>query len=123
MVMVMGAAIAIAITTTISFLTLAGQNVLGFGDFQTLNVTHFYGNKDESTTYMVLGDVINHGLTTDDAELSLTLYNANQTIIGVAKTYDDSVPPGQKVPFRFEINGGQVSGGIDNIANYRLQTQ
>lgn len=98
-------------------------SVLGFGDFSVENITHFYGNKDESTTYMVLGDVMNNGLTTEDAEISLTLYNDKGTIIGVSKTYDDNVPPGQKVPFKFEINGGQVSGGIDNIADYRIQTQ
>jgi hypothetical protein len=116
------------ITTTISIFAISlaltlTPSVLGFGDFSVQNVTHFYGNKDESTTYMVLGDVVNNGLTTDDAELSLTLYDANQTIIGVSKLYDDSVPPAEKVPFKFEITGGQVSGGIDNIANFRIQTQ
>lgn len=131
MVMVMAMATEIVIiTTTISILAISlalnltlTPSVLGFGDFSVQNVTHFYGNKDESTTYMVLGDVLNNGLTTDDAELSLTLYDANQTIIGVSKTYDDNVPPGEKVPFKFEINGGQVSGGMDNIADYRIQTQ
>jgi hypothetical protein len=120
----------VIITTTISILAISlalnltlTPSVLGFGDFSVQNVTHFYGNQDERTTYVVLGDVLNKGLTTDDAEVSLTLYDAYHTIIGVSKVYDDNVPPGEKVPFKFVITGGQVSGGIDNIVNYRIQTQ
>jgi len=59
----------------------------------------------------------------NSVQVSTTLYDNNSQVVGVGSGYTSpsGIQPGLKAPFKIDIFGGEIMGGIDAINNYTLQ--
>ncbi len=74
--------------------------------------------------YTITGEVFNNNtFPFNGVQVSTTLYDNNSQVVGVGSGYTSpsGIQPGLKAPFKIDIFGGEIMGGIDAINNYTLQ--
>ena len=74
--------------------------------------------------YTITGEVFNNNTYPfNSVQVSTTLYGNNSQVVGVGSGYTSSsgIQPGLKAPFKIDIFGGEIMGGIDSINNFTLQ--
>jgi hypothetical protein len=59
----------------------------------------------------------------NSVQVSTTLYGNNSQVVGVGSGYTSpsGIQPGLKAPFKIDIFGGEIMGGIDSINIFTLQ--
>ena len=59
----------------------------------------------------------------NSVQVSTTLYDNNSQVVGVGSGYTSpsGIQPGLKAPFKIDIFGGEIMGGIDSINIFTLQ--
>jgi len=74
--------------------------------------------------YTITGEVLNNNtFPFNSVQVSTTLYDNNSQVVGVGSGYTSpsGIQPGLKAPFKIDIFGGEIRGGIGAISNYTLQ--
>ena len=74
--------------------------------------------------YTITGEVFNNNTYPfNSVQVSTTLYGNNSQVVGVGSGYTSpsGIQPGLKAPFKIDIFGGELMGGIDSINNFTLQ--
>jgi hypothetical protein len=113
--------ISIIITNTETF---AQNQTSGAGviDLTVQGVSAFVPEGRE--IYTITGEVFNNNtFPFNGVQVSTTLYDNNSQVVGVGSGYTSpsGIQPGLKAPFKIDIFGGEIRGGIDAINNYTLQ--
>ena len=83
-----------------------------------LGMNTFYDNNEFLPGLHIVGEVLNN--TTETArfvEVSATLYDASNKVVGVGHTYTNpsDIKPGKKAPFEIIVYRDNVKGGNLNI--------
>ena len=126
-------AISIVLTCTISIIvinteafaqnqTIQNQSGIGKIDLNVQGVSAFV--PEGRDIYTITGEVFNNNtFPFNSVQVSTTLYDNNSQVVGVGSGYTSpsGIQPGLKAPFRIDIFGGEIRGGIDAISNYTLQ--
>jgi hypothetical protein len=126
-------AISIVLTCTISIIvinteafaqnqTIQNQSGTGQIDLNVQGVSAFV--PEGRDIYTITGEVFNNNtFPFNSVQVSTTLYDNNSQVVGVGSGYTSpsGIQPGLKAPFRIDIFGGEIRGGIDAISNYTLQ--
>jgi hypothetical protein len=126
-------AISIVLTCTISIIvinteafaqnqTIQNQSGTGKIDLNVQGVSAFV--PEGRDIYTITGEVFNNNtFPFNSVQVSTTLYDNNSQVVGVGSGYTSpsGIQPGLKAPFRIDIFGGEIRGGIDAISNYTLQ--
>ncbi|MFZ0556408.1 MAG: FxLYD domain-containing protein [Nitrososphaeraceae archaeon] len=74
--------------------------------------------------YSITGEVFNNNtFPFNSVQVSATLYDKNDQVVGVGSgfTSPSGIQPGLKAPFKIDIFGTEIMGGIDAINNSTLQ--
>ena len=74
--------------------------------------------------YTITGEVFNNNtFPFKSVQVSTTLYGNNSQVVGVDSGYTSpsGIQPGLKAPFKIDIFGGEIMGGIDSINIFTLQ--
>jgi len=72
--------------------------------------------------YTITGEVLNNNtFPFNSVQVSTTLYDNNSQVVGSGYTSPSGIQPGLKAPFKIDIFGGEIRGGIGAISNYTLQ--
>jgi hypothetical protein len=126
-------AISIVLTCTISIIvinteafaqnqTIQNQSGTGKIDLNVQGVSAFV--PEGRDIYTITGEVFNNNtFPFNSVQVSTTLYDNNSQVVGVGSGYTSpsGIQPGLKAPFRIDIFGGEIRGGIDAISNFTLQ--
>ncbi|MGA7369609.1 MAG: FxLYD domain-containing protein [Nitrososphaeraceae archaeon] len=122
---VLAGLISIIITNTETFAqnqTSLNQSGAGVIDLTVQGVSAFA--PEGRDIYTITGEVFNNNTFPFNAvQVSTTLYDNNSQVVGVGSGYTSpsGIQPGLKAPFKIDIFGGEIRGGIDAINNYTLQ--
>jgi hypothetical protein len=85
----------------------------------------FNDNDPSSPQYHIVGEVQNNGQETAKfVEVSATLYDSNNKVIGTESTFTkpNDIEPGQKAPFEITVGTDKVMGGdLSIIDHYAVQ--
>lgn len=85
----------------------------------------FNDNDANLPQYHIVGEVQNNGSETAKfVEVSATLYDSNNKVIGTgsAFTKPENIDPGQKAPFEITVDTNDVMGGdLSIIDHYAIQ--
>ena len=72
--------------------------------------------------YSITGEVFNNNtFPFNSVQVSATLYDKNDQVVGSDFTSPSGIQPGLKAPFKIDIFGTEIMGGIDAINNSTLQ--
>ena len=115
--------ISIIITNTEAFAqNQAPLNQSGAGMID-LNVQGVSAFVPEGRDIYTITEVFNNNtFPFNSVQVSTTLYDNNSQVVGVGSGYTSpsGIQPGLKAPFKIDIFGGEIRGGIDAINNYTL---
>ena len=85
----------------------------------------FNDNDPNLPQYHIVGEVQNNGTETAKfVEVSATLYDSNNKVIGTESTFTkpSDIDPGQKAPFEITVGTDKVMGGdLSIIDHYAVQ--
>ena len=127
-------AISIVLTGTLSIIivinteafaqnqTPLNQSGAGIIDLNVQGVSAFV--PEGRDIYTITGEVFNNNtFPFNSVQVSTTLYDNNSQVVGVGSGYTSpsGIQPGLKAPFKIDIFGGEIRGGIEAISNYTLQ--
>jgi len=127
-------AISIVLTGTLSIIivinteafaqnqTPLNQSGAGIIDLNVQGVSAFV--PEGRDIYTITGEVFNNNtFPFNSVQVSTTLYDNNSQVVGVGSGYTSpsGIQPGLKAPFKIDIFGGEIRGGIGVISNYTLQ--
>jgi hypothetical protein len=79
---------------------------------------------EDRNIYTITGEVFNNNtFPFNSVQVSTTLYDSNGQVVGVGSgfTSPSGIQPGLKAPFKIDIFGTEIMGGIDAISNFTLQ--
>jgi hypothetical protein len=111
------------ITITINTQAFAqNQSRAGMLDLDIQGVSAFA--PEDRNIYTITGEVYNNNtFPFNSVQVSTTLYDNNSQVIGVGSGYTSpsGIQPGLKAPFKIDIFGTEIMGGIDAINNFTLQ--
>ena len=102
--------------------TPLNQSGAGMIDLNVQGVSAFV--PEGRDIYTITGEVFNNNtFPFNSVQVSTTLYDNNSQVVGVGSGYTSpsGIQPGLKAPFKIDIFGGEIRGGIDTIYNYTLQ--
>jgi len=102
--------------------TPLNQSGAGMIDLNVQGVSAFV--PEGRDIYTITGEVFNNNtFPFNSVQVSTTLYDNNSQVVGVGSGYTSpsGIQPGLKAPFKIDIFGGEIRGGIDAIYNYTLQ--
>jgi hypothetical protein len=110
---VLAGIISIIIVNTEAFAqnqTILNQSGAGMIDLTVQGVSAFV--PEGRDIYTITGEVFNNNT-----------FPFNSQVVGVGSGYTSpsGIQPGLKAPFKIDIFGGEIRGGIDAIYNYTLQ--
>lgn len=74
--------------------------------------------------YTITGEVSNENtFPFNSVQVSATLYDNNGQVVGVGSgfTSPSGIQPGLKAPFKIDIFGTEIMGGVDAVNNFTLQ--
>lgn len=74
--------------------------------------------------YTITGEVSNENIFPfNSVQVSATLYDNNGQVVGVGSgfTSPSGIQPGLKAPFKIDIFGTEIMGGVDAVNNFTLQ--
>ena len=117
--------VGITITNTEVFAqtqTILNQSGAGMIDLSVQGVSAFV--PEGRDIYTITGEVFNNNtFPFNSVQVSTTLYDKNSQVVGVGSGYTSpsGIQPGLKAPFKIDIFGGEIMGGIDSINNFTLQ--
>jgi hypothetical protein len=98
------------------------QSRAGMLDLDIQGVSAFA--PEDRNIYTITGEVYNNNtFPFNSVQVSTTLYDSNGQVIGVGSGYTSpsGIQPGLKAPFKIDIFGTEIMGGIDAINNFTLQ--
>jgi hypothetical protein len=98
------------------------QSRAGMLDLDIQGVSAFV--PEDRNIYTITGEVYNNNtFPFNSVQVSTTLYDSNGQVIGVGSGYTSpsGIQPGLKAPFKIDIFGTEIMGGIDAISNFTLQ--
>ena len=101
--------------------TILNQSGAGMIDLNVQGVSAFV---PEGRDIYTITEVFNNNtFPFNSVQVSTTLYDNNSQVVGVGSGYTSpsGIQPGLKAPFKIDIFGGEIRGGIDAINNYTLQ--
>jgi hypothetical protein len=113
------------LTSTIILNTQAfaqNQSRAGMLDLDIQGVSAFV--PEDRNIYTITGEVYNNNtFPFNSVQVSTTLYDSNGQVIGVGSGYTSpsGIQPGLKAPFKVDIFGTEIMGGIEAINNFTLQ--
>jgi hypothetical protein len=84
----------------------------------------FNDNDPTLPQYHIVGEVQNNGSETAKFEVSATLYDSNNKVIGTESTFTkpSDIDPGQKAPFEITVGTDKLMGGdLSIIHHYAVQ--
>jgi hypothetical protein len=85
----------------------------------------FNDNDPDLPQYHIVGEVQNNGAETAKfVEVSATLYDSNNKVVGTESTFPkpSDIDPGQKAPFEITVGTNDVMGGdLSVIDHYAVQ--
>ena len=102
--------------------TILNQSGTGMIDLNVQGVSAFV--PEGRDIYTITGEVFNNNtFPFNSVQVSTTLYDNNSQVVGVGSGYTSpsGIQPGLKAPFKIDIFGGEIRGGIGVISNYTLQ--
>jgi len=79
---------------------------------------------EDRNIYTITGDVFNNNtFPFNSVQVSATLYDNNGQVVGVGSgfTSPSGIQSGLKAPFKIDIFGTEIMGGIETINNFTLQ--
>jgi len=79
---------------------------------------------EDRNIYTITGEVFNNNtFPFNGVQVSATLYDNNGQVVGVGSdfTSPSGIQSGIKAPFKVDIFGTEIMGGIDAVNNYTLQ--
>lgn len=74
--------------------------------------------------YTITGEVSNENIFPfNSVQVSATLYDNNGQVVGVGSgfTSPSGIQPGLKAPFKIDIFGTEIMGGVGAVNNFTLQ--
>ncbi len=98
------------------------QSRAGMLDLDIQGVSAFV--PEDRNIYTITGEVYNNNtFPFNSVQVSTTLYDSNGQVIGVGSGYTSpsGIQPGLKAPFKVDIFGTEIMGGIEAINNFTLQ--
>jgi hypothetical protein len=98
------------------------QSRAGMLDLDIQGVSAFV--PEDRNIYTITGEVYNNNtFPFNSVQVSTTLYDSNRQVIGVGSGYTSpsGIQPGLKAPFKVDIFGTEIMGGIEAINNFTLQ--
>jgi hypothetical protein len=98
------------------------QSRAGMLDLDIQGVSAFV--PEDRNIYTITGEVYNNNtFPFNSVQVSTTLYDSNGRVIGVGSGYTSpsGIQPGLKAPFKVDIFGTEIMGGIEAINNFTLQ--
>lgn len=91
-------------------------------DLDVLGVSAFV--PENRNIYTITGEVFNNNtFPFNGVQVSATLYDNNGQVVGVGSgfTSPSGIQSGLKAPFKIDIFGTEIMGGIEAINNFTLQ--
>lgn len=91
-------------------------------DLDVLGVSAFV--PENRNIYTITGEVFNNNtFPFNGVQVSATLYDNNGQVVGVGSgfTSPSGIQSGLKAPFKIDIFGTEIRGGIEAINNFTLQ--
>jgi hypothetical protein len=79
---------------------------------------------EDRNIYTITGEVFNNNtFPFNSVQVSATLYDNNGQVVGVGSgfTSPSGIQSGLKAPFKIDIFGTEIMGGIETINNFTLQ--
>lgn len=79
---------------------------------------------EDENIYTITGEVFNNNtFPFNSVQVSATLYDNNGQVVGVGSgfTSPSGIQSGLKAPFKIDIFGTEIMGGIEAINNFTLQ--
>ena len=106
-------------------MTITYNRVLAQQGLVILSDNGFNDNNPSLPQYHIVGEVLNNGTQTAKfVQVSATLYDSNNKVIGTEFTYTNpsDIDPGQKAPFEVTVGTDKVMGGdLSIIDHYAVQ--
>jgi uncharacterized membrane protein YwzB len=114
--------VAVSLATAVSLFLITYTDAFAALHVQRLNSFYVKNETTEKPLLMVLGQFINNGTKTQpEVDISLTLFDDNNKIVGVFFQYNYDVKVGDTLPFRFRVNPTYVQdNNLSNINNYTI---
>ncbi|MGH9951647.1 MAG: FxLYD domain-containing protein [Nitrososphaeraceae archaeon] len=79
---------------------------------------------EDRNIYTITGEVLNNNtFPFNGVQVSATLYDNNSQVVGVGSdfTSPSGIQAGLKAPFKVDIFGTEIMGGVDAVNNFTLQ--
>jgi hypothetical protein len=114
-----------AVLSLLLLMTITYNRVLAQQGLVILSDNGFNDNNPSLPQYHIVGEVLNNGTQTAKfVQVSATLYDSNNKVIGTEFTYTNpsDIDPGQKAPFEVTVGTDKVMGGdLSIIDHYAVQ--
>jgi len=112
----------LAVAATLGFTVMSMTPVDAAFKVQKLNDFFLTNQTTGSPILAIVGQAINNGTETEDQlDISLTLFDRNNSIVGIGLQYDDDVKPNDTLPFEFLVDPSTIENGdFNNVENYTV---
>ena len=121
---VLPVAILLASAATLGFVLISNNTQQSDAAFKVQKLNDFFLTNQTTgePILAVVGQAINNGTDVQDImDLSLTLFDRNNSIVGVSLLYDDDVKPNDTLPFEFIVTPEEIpNGDFNNVQNYTV---
>ena|SRR5215510_6970004 len=112
----------LAVAATLGFTVMSMTPVDAAFKVQKLNDFFLTNQTTGQPILAIVGQAINNGSETEDQlDISLTMFDRNNSIVGIGLQYDDDVKPNDTLPFEFLVDPSTIEfGDFNNVENYTV---